>query len=325
MLESPPPARAQYGHYYPGQLSHDARWSLQSEATSFSPRNSQYYYNPHQSSPGLPYMSPTQNSQQAEEWRVSSKESWKVASAYNNNNSSSSVNYNEPSVMPEEHYYSPASKHPSKPLPQEPPMPPPRHSGVFATAVECYDPQQPTSYYYYSDQLPLEPTPDDSTYVNDYHNYDGYNDYDHDYCYPPSWSPDSPSMVSTPPEEPVAKKSEPVTSNERKTRQITVQSINREHRVWIDVEPTETGISLAEKIHTIATFRTRKILTITTKSGRVVPIDHRPVFGSWMDMEAFQDGEQWKVEWGQLDKGFMDRIFSKVIQVGSGRRRDASK
>lgn len=72
---------------------------------------------------------------------------------------------------------------------------------------------------------------------------------------------------------------------------------------------------MAQKIHTIATFRTRKILSITTASGRSVPLDHRPVFGSWMDMDDFQNGEQWKVEWGELDKGLMDKIVSRFVQV----------
>lgn len=84
---------------------------------------------------------------------------------------------------------------------------------------------------------------------------------------------------------------------------------------WIKIEPTETGLTLAEKIHTIATFRTRKILKITTAAGRIVPIDNRPVFGSWMDMDNYVDGEEWKVEWGELDKGIVDRFFSKIIQV----------
>ncbi|KAI8370484.1 uncharacterized protein BYT42DRAFT_582592 [Radiomyces spectabilis] len=112
---------------------------------------------------------------------------------------------------------------------------------------------------------------------------------------------------------------------ERKIRQITVQSINKEHRVWINVEPTETGLSLAEKIQIIATFRTRKILKITTASGRPIPLDHRPVFGSWMDMDSFVDGERWQVEWGELDKSVVDRLFAKVVQVGGRRSRDHTK
>lgn len=100
-----------------------------------------------------------------------------------------------------------------------------------------------------------------------------------------------------------------------KTRQITVQSINKEHRVWIDVLPSETGLSLAEKIHIIATFRTRKIVSITTASGRKVPLDNRPVFGNWVDMDNFENGERWTVEWCENDRGVMDRFLSKVVQV----------
>lgn len=64
----------------------------------------------------------------------------------------------------------------------------------------------------------------------------------------------------------------------KEKRQITVQSINEEHRVWIDIAPNETGASLAHKIHVIATFRTKKILSITTASGRKVPLNRRRLF-----------------------------------------------
>lgn len=74
---------------------------------------------------------------------------------------------------------------------------------------------------------------------------------------------------------------------------------------------------MAEKIHIIATFRTRKIVSITTASGRKVPLDNRPVFGSWVDMENFQDGERWTVEWCENDRGVVDRLISKVVQVNS--------
>ncbi|KAI9476597.1 MAG: hypothetical protein EXX96DRAFT_652202 [Benjaminiella poitrasii] len=107
---------------------------------------------------------------------------------------------------------------------------------------------------------------------------------------------------------------------EKKIRQITVQSINAEHRAWIDISPSETGLSLAEKIHVIATFRTRKVVSISTASGRKVPLDNRPVFGSWMDMENFVDGEKWTVEWCQNDRGAIDRFISKVVQASGGKR-----
>ncbi|KAI9312225.1 hypothetical protein BX666DRAFT_1989835 [Dichotomocladium elegans] len=117
--------------------------------------------------------------------------------------------------------------------------------------------------------------------------------------------------------------SDPTTgSNNNTKRRITVQSINVEHKVWINVSPTETGLSLAKKIHNIATFQTRKIIAITTAAGRIIPLDHRPVFGSWMDMDNFKDGEEWKVEWCKLDKGFVDRFISRFIQVsGSSRQK----
>lgn len=90
--------------------------------------------------------------------------------------------------------------------------------------------------------------------------------------------------------------------------------------VWIKIDTTETGLSLANKIHTIATFRTRKIVSITTAAGRTIPLDHRPVFGSWMDMDDFKNGEEWKVEWCELDKGLVDRLVSKFIQVRERQR-----
>lgn len=101
----------------------------------------------------------------------------------------------------------------------------------------------------------------------------------------------------------------------KEKRQITVQSINEEHRVWIDIAPNETGASLAHKIHVIATFRTKKILSITTASGRKVPLNRRRLFDGWADLENFQDGERWEVEWGDLDKSIVDRLLSKVVQT----------
>ncbi|KAI8099194.1 uncharacterized protein BX664DRAFT_320624 [Halteromyces radiatus] len=114
-------------------------------------------------------------------------------------------------------------------------------------------------------------------------------------------------------------KEKKLNSSGRNVRQITVRSVNKEHRVWIDILPTETGISLANKIHRIATFGTRKVLKITTAHGRVIPLDPRPIFGNWMDMNTFEDGEHWQVEWGDLDKSLVDKFFSKVIQVGGKR------
>ncbi|KAI7886190.1 hypothetical protein K492DRAFT_178338 [Lichtheimia hyalospora FSU 10163] len=129
-----------------------------------------------------------------------------------------------------------------------------------------------------------------------------------------------PPSLTTEQQQPIEKK-KTASKPENNTRQITVQSINKEHMVWIKIDTTETGLSLANKIHTIATFRTRKIVSITTAAGRTIPLDHRPVFGSWMDMDEFKHGEEWKVEWCELDKGLVDRLVSKFIQVSGSRRK----
>ncbi|KAI8377211.1 hypothetical protein EDC96DRAFT_494885 [Choanephora cucurbitarum] len=138
--------------------------------------------------------------------------------------------------------------------------------------------------------------------------------------YQPPYMPPQPSHMPPQPPSPVTQEPavEKPKKNEKKIRQITVQSINAEHRVWIDVLPSETGLSLAEKIHVIATFRTRKVVSITTASGRKITLDNRPVFGSWMDMESFQDGERWTVEWRENDRGMVDKLLSKMIQVKRG-------
>ncbi|ORX46334.1 hypothetical protein DM01DRAFT_1339654 [Hesseltinella vesiculosa] len=109
--------------------------------------------------------------------------------------------------------------------------------------------------------------------------------------------------------------------NERRVRQITVKSVNQEHRVWIDVLPTETGLSLADKIHHIATFRTKKILKIATAQGRIIPLDARPVFGNWMDMALFENGEHWKVQWTDLDRSIVHNFLSKFSRRTSNIQR----
>lgn len=94
-----------------------------------------------------------------------------------------------------------------------------------------------------------------------------------------------------------------------------MKSINDDYRVWITVEPKETGESIAEKIHVIATFRTRKITSVTTASGRKIPLNKTPVFKNWEDMDDFEHGETWTVTWGPLKKSFMDKVFSKFIET----------
>ncbi|KAL1931350.1 hypothetical protein VTP01DRAFT_9492 [Rhizomucor pusillus] len=216
---------------------------------------------------------------------------------YDCNQDSNNVGYmgpdSRPSILAGEEWKVSSSRRvsQSKPLPQEPPMPPPRSSLFMDNNNYFYERQHP----YQAIQQQYQP---------------------------PSAYHDESSLYQETEEKPASVKSTKSTESVKKSgRQITVQSINKEHRVWITVEPTETGLSLAEKIKTIATFRTRKILSITTAAGRAVPLDNRPVFGSWMDMDSFQDGEQWKVEWGELDKSMVDKIFSKVLQVSGGGRK----
>lgn len=98
-------------------------------------------------------------------------------------------------------------------------------------------------------------------------------------------------------------------------RQITVRSISDEHRVWITIEPKETGISIAKKVHAIATFRTQRILTVTTASGRKIALDKTPVFHSWEDFNNFENGETWDFTYGPLNRSKIDKFLSKIIQV----------
>lgn len=112
-----------------------------------------------------------------------------------------------------------------------------------------------------------------------------------------------------------SKKQGSLDSTKKQPRRIRVQSVNEMHRVWIDVAPNETGYTLADKIHTIATFRTMKIVSITTAHGRPIPLTKQPVFTSWDDLQGFEDGEEWKVEWVPLEcRNLVDRIMSRVVQ-----------
>lgn len=99
-------------------------------------------------------------------------------------------------------------------------------------------------------------------------------------------------------------------------RQITVKSVNAGNRVWIDVLMTDTGASLAAKIHRIATFGTRKIIAITTAQGQTVPLDRRPIFGGkhGVDMAQVEHGDYWPVEWVALDPSLLNKVLSKLIK-----------
>ncbi|SAL95303.1 hypothetical protein [Absidia glauca] len=84
-------------------------------------------------------------------------------------------------------------------------------------------------------------------------------------------------------------------------RHITVPSVIEDQRVWIRVHPTDTGKSLASRIQIVATYKTRKILSITTDKGRAIALDDTPVFQDWSGVMQMEDGAPWKVEWTVLD------------------------
>ena len=89
------------------------------------------------------------------------------------------------------------------------------------------------------------------------------------------------------------------------------------YRVWIRVNPTDTGKTLAQRIHVVATYKSRKILSITTANGRDIPLDDTPVFDDWSEIEKHEDGAPWEVEWGPLDHGFPGgRQFMKQLKAG---------
>ncbi|ORZ01073.1 hypothetical protein BCR43DRAFT_486331 [Syncephalastrum racemosum] len=94
-------------------------------------------------------------------------------------------------------------------------------------------------------------------------------------------------------------------------RHITVPSINPGQRVWIRVHPTDTGKTLAQRIHIIATYKSRKITRIVTANDREIPLDDTAVFEDWNEIEKLQDGDPWKVEWGPLDHSFLGGELNK--------------
>ncbi|KAI9315909.1 hypothetical protein BX666DRAFT_269211 [Dichotomocladium elegans] len=96
-------------------------------------------------------------------------------------------------------------------------------------------------------------------------------------------------------------------------RQIRVRSIGEDYSVWIDISPKETGSTLAEKIHIIASRKTKKVASVTTAAGRKISLDRRPLFDGWDDLQKFQSGEEWQVEWCEQDRRLVDRLLSKVV------------
>ncbi|KAL0137181.1 hypothetical protein V8B55DRAFT_1546156 [Mucor lusitanicus] len=91
-------------------------------------------------------------------------------------------------------------------------------------------------------------------------------------------------------------------------RHITVSSINPGQRVWIRIHPTDTGKDLAERIHIVASYQTRRVTKITTKQGRQISLDNKPLFEDWNEIINFKEGEQWTVEWVPIEHPYVDII-----------------
>lgn len=91
-------------------------------------------------------------------------------------------------------------------------------------------------------------------------------------------------------------------------RHITVASINPGQRVWIRIHPTDTGKMLAERIHIVASYQTRKVTKITTKHGRNISLDNSPLFDDWNEIINFKEGEAWTVEWVPIEHPYVDII-----------------
>ncbi|KAI8645311.1 hypothetical protein BD408DRAFT_429839 [Parasitella parasitica] len=100
----------------------------------------------------------------------------------------------------------------------------------------------------------------------------------------------------------------PKTATTNDDRHITISSISPGQRVWIRIHPTDTGKDLAERIHIVASYQTRRVTKITTKNGRSVPLDNKPVFEDWNEIINFKEGEQWIVEWEPIEHPYVDII-----------------
>lgn len=85
-------------------------------------------------------------------------------------------------------------------------------------------------------------------------------------------------------------------------------SINPGQRVWIRIHPTDTGKMLAERIHIVASYQTRRVTKITTKHGRNIPLDNTPLFDDWNEIINFKEGEAWTVEWVPIEHPYVDII-----------------
>ncbi|CAO3700877.1 unnamed protein product [Rhizopus stolonifer] len=97
-------------------------------------------------------------------------------------------------------------------------------------------------------------------------------------------------------------------SKNTEDRHITVASLKPGQRVWIRIHPTDTGKMLAERIHIVATYQTRKVTKITTKNGRNIPLDNTPLFEDWNEIMFFEEGEPWTVELAFMDNPYLEKL-----------------
>lgn len=63
---------------------------------------------------------------------------------------------------------------------------------------------------------------------------------------------------------------------------------------------------LAERIHVVASYQTRRVTKITTKNGRNIPLDNSPLFDDWNEIISFKEGEAWSVDWVPVESPYVD-------------------
>ncbi|KAI9247078.1 hypothetical protein EDC94DRAFT_366829 [Helicostylum pulchrum] len=112
----------------------------------------------------------------------------------------------------------------------------------------------------------------------------------------------------------------PESTTQEEDRHITVASVNPEQRVWIRIHPTDTGKMLAERIHIVASYQTRRVTKITTKNGRNIALDNTPLFDDWDEIINFKEGEAWSVDWVPVESPYVDIItegkeFMKLLKA----------
>lgn len=65
---------------------------------------------------------------------------------------------------------------------------------------------------------------------------------------------------------------------------------------------------MAERIHIVASYQTRRVTKITTKNGRNIALDNSPLFDDWNEILNFEEGEAWTVDWVPVESPYIDII-----------------